>query len=282
MAWPTIRYSVGNEHDPGDPWGRSELVIHADGSARLDHYFSRGRQPHAWAGHVDAAVPGELLAALGRAGFPAVPSAGPLPPGTAPRRLRGGGRHGAAGGRRLAPGAVTARLRGGLRPPRRGDTPAERRRSAIPGHARARRSRRLPRPALRRGAPGAGRSAGRRLSRALPGLRPRGCVPSRPGAGGTGQGPGAGGPGHDSAPGSVCSRGRAVAGAQVASRRKAQHGSSRTVFHEGNNLSPGDTDAPTGGRTRGRPELSHPRPRETSPASPWTGRHRPVLVANPM
>ncbi len=39
------------------------------------------------AGHVYAAVPGELLAALGRAGFPAVPSAGPLPPGTAPRRL---------------------------------------------------------------------------------------------------------------------------------------------------------------------------------------------------
>jgi hypothetical protein len=36
-----------------------------------------------------------------------------------------------------------------------------------------------------------------------------------------------------------------VAGAQVASRRKAQHGSSRTVFHEGGNLSPGDTSAST-------------------------------------
>ena len=44
MTWPTVRYSVGNEHDPGDPWGRSELVIHADGSARLDHHFSRGRE----------------------------------------------------------------------------------------------------------------------------------------------------------------------------------------------------------------------------------------------
>src|ERR1700678_1196844 len=41
-------------------------------------------------------------------------------------------------------------------------------------------------------------------------------------------------------------RGRAVAGAQVASRRKAHHGSSRTVFHEGSGLSPGDTNAPTG------------------------------------
>jgi len=55
----------------------------------------------------------------------------------------------------------------------------------------------------------------------------------------------AGQPGYDSAPGSVCSRGRAVAGALVASRRKARHGSSRTVFHEGSGLSPGDTSAPT-------------------------------------
>jgi Protein of unknown function (DUF429) len=39
--------------------------------------------------------------------------------------------------------------------------------------------------------------------------------------------------GHDNAPESMCSRGRAVADAKVASRRKAQHGSSRTVFHEG-------------------------------------------------
>jgi hypothetical protein len=39
------------------------------------------------AGHVDAPVPGELLAALGRAGFPAVPPAGSLPPDAALRRL---------------------------------------------------------------------------------------------------------------------------------------------------------------------------------------------------
>ena len=83
----TIRYSAGSEHDPGDPWGRSELVIRADGSARLDHHFSRGRQPRAWAGHVDATVTDELLAALDRAGFPAVPPTGPLPPGAALRRL---------------------------------------------------------------------------------------------------------------------------------------------------------------------------------------------------
>ncbi len=43
MAARTIRYRVGNEHSPTDPWGRSELVIHPDGTARLDHFFSRPR-----------------------------------------------------------------------------------------------------------------------------------------------------------------------------------------------------------------------------------------------
>ena len=87
MVWLTIRYSVGNEHDPGDPWGRSELVICADGSARLDHHFSRGREPGAWAGHVDPAALGELMAALDRAGFPVVPPVSPLPPDATLRRL---------------------------------------------------------------------------------------------------------------------------------------------------------------------------------------------------
>ena len=87
MAWLTIRYSVGNEHNPTDPWGRSELVIRADGSVRLDQHFSRGAEPRAWTGHVDAAALGELVAALDRAGFPAVPLAPPLPPGSALRQL---------------------------------------------------------------------------------------------------------------------------------------------------------------------------------------------------
>jgi hypothetical protein len=87
MPWLTIRYSVGNEHNPADPWGRSELVIRADGSVRLDHHFSRGRAPRAWTGHVDAAALGELMAALDRAGFPVVPPARPLPPDSALRQL---------------------------------------------------------------------------------------------------------------------------------------------------------------------------------------------------
>jgi hypothetical protein len=87
MASSTVRYSVGNEHNPGDPWGRSELVIHPDGSARLDHHFSRGREPRAWTGQVDLAALGELLTALRRAGFPAVPPMPALPPGATLRRL---------------------------------------------------------------------------------------------------------------------------------------------------------------------------------------------------
>ena len=96
MAWLAIRYSVGNEHNPGDPWGRSELVIRADGGARLDHHFSRAREPRAWAGHVDALALSELTAALDRAGFPAVPPGPPLPPDSALRRLTVEGEDGAA------------------------------------------------------------------------------------------------------------------------------------------------------------------------------------------
>jgi hypothetical protein len=47
-----------------------------------------------------------------------------------------------------------------------------------------------------------------------------------------------------------------MAGAQVASRRKAQHGSSRTVSHEGSQLGPGDTNAPTVTKVR-RPGWSY-------------------------
>jgi hypothetical protein len=87
VTWPTIRYSVGNEHNPADPWGRSELVIHPDGSARLDHHFSRGGKPRAWSGHVDAAALDELLAALDRAGFPLARPVRAFPPDTTLRSL---------------------------------------------------------------------------------------------------------------------------------------------------------------------------------------------------
>ena len=87
MTWPTIRYRVGNENNPADPWGRSELVIRPDGSARLDHHFSRGGGLRAWSGHVDPAALDELLEALEQAGFPPFAPVGPFPPDTTLRWL---------------------------------------------------------------------------------------------------------------------------------------------------------------------------------------------------
>jgi hypothetical protein len=46
-----------------------------------------GGEPRAWFGYVDAAALDEMLAALGRAGFPPFPRAMPSPPGTTLRRL---------------------------------------------------------------------------------------------------------------------------------------------------------------------------------------------------
>jgi len=86
MTMRVLRYSVGNEHDPGDPWGRSELVIDHDGTARLEHYFSRSHTVGAWTGRVDATALETLWVALARAGFPTTPTE-PLTPGAAPRRL---------------------------------------------------------------------------------------------------------------------------------------------------------------------------------------------------
>jgi hypothetical protein len=88
MTGRTVRYRTGNEHNPSDPFGRSELVLHAGGSARLDHYFSRKRRTGAWTGQVDAAAVDALFAALEEAGFPAPPGpGGALPPGSTLRTL---------------------------------------------------------------------------------------------------------------------------------------------------------------------------------------------------
>lgn len=81
-----LHYTVGNEHDPGDPWGRSELVIEADETARLDHHFSRVGGTGAWSGRVDASALDRLWSALDRAGFPAGSAAG-LTAGSAVRRI---------------------------------------------------------------------------------------------------------------------------------------------------------------------------------------------------
>jgi len=86
MTVRVLRYSVGNEHDPGDPWGRSELVIDQDGTARLEYHLSRVQAVGAWTGRVETAALEALWAGLERAGFPSAPAT-PLTPGASARKL---------------------------------------------------------------------------------------------------------------------------------------------------------------------------------------------------
>lgn len=81
-----LTYSIGNEHNPVDPFGRSHLVVEPDGGAQLDHYGRLG-QHRAWTGRVEPAALQRLWSALQRAGFPSVADHHPLPPDAAICRL---------------------------------------------------------------------------------------------------------------------------------------------------------------------------------------------------
>lgn len=83
-----IHYSVGNEHNPGDPFGRSRLVIEVDGAARLEQFTRSGRST--FTGKIDLGVLDELWAALDEAQFPSFPKHHP-PAGAAIRDLNVGG-----------------------------------------------------------------------------------------------------------------------------------------------------------------------------------------------
>ncbi|HUJ62873.1 MAG TPA: hypothetical protein VLX92_30430 [Kofleriaceae bacterium] len=86
MRRSAIGYRVGNEHNPGDPFGRSELVIAGDGEARLDHH-GRGSGHRAWTGRIDPAALDRLWIALELARFPVAPG-DDITPGAAIRELR--------------------------------------------------------------------------------------------------------------------------------------------------------------------------------------------------
>jgi hypothetical protein len=79
-----IDYTIGNEHDPGDPFGRIALHIDLDGAAKLEHFSRTGVTT--WEGQVEATVLKRIMAALDVAGFPAVPQHSVIP-GSAIRRL---------------------------------------------------------------------------------------------------------------------------------------------------------------------------------------------------
>lgn len=85
MTRGRVKYSVGNETNPGNPFGRSELVIEPDGRATLEHH-ARGLAAQTFAGAVAAAELDRLWAALDRAGFPNVPKH-PIPGGSTMRVL---------------------------------------------------------------------------------------------------------------------------------------------------------------------------------------------------
>ena len=84
LARDRIAYGVGSESNPGDPFGRSHLVIEANGDARLEQTTRSGTT--AWTGRVTAAALDKLWSALEAASFPAMPHH-PVPPGAAIRRL---------------------------------------------------------------------------------------------------------------------------------------------------------------------------------------------------
>jgi len=71
LARQRISYSIGNEHNPADPFGRCRLVIETDSRARLDKFTRSGR--FAWTGTVKASALDSFWSALERAKFPSFP-----------------------------------------------------------------------------------------------------------------------------------------------------------------------------------------------------------------
>ena len=88
MQRDRIYYQVGSEHNPGDPFGRSDLVIEVDGRAKLNQYTRAGHS--AWIGSVASSALDELWRALDEAGFPDFPHHS-VPAGSAIRDLNVGG-----------------------------------------------------------------------------------------------------------------------------------------------------------------------------------------------
>lgn len=64
-------YSVGSEHDPGDPFGRCELTLEVDGSVRLLQVKRSGERR--WSGRLVSAAAARIWSGLEQAGYPAVP-----------------------------------------------------------------------------------------------------------------------------------------------------------------------------------------------------------------
>jgi hypothetical protein len=79
----SLTYGAGNEHDPGNPFGRFVLTVSGTGAAELTHHQRFG-EVRTWTGQMDVAQLAATWAALDRGGFPSVPP-GPAPPGSTMR-----------------------------------------------------------------------------------------------------------------------------------------------------------------------------------------------------
>jgi hypothetical protein len=79
-----LEYNAGLENAPGDPFGRTELVIESDGRARLVHKHVGAVRT--WTARVDRDPLQTLWVALERGGFPVIPHHD-VPGGSAMRTL---------------------------------------------------------------------------------------------------------------------------------------------------------------------------------------------------
>ena len=86
MTRGRLFYNVGVVANPGNPFGRSELVIELDGTTRLVHR-ARGGVTRTWIAIVVTAVLDAVWTGLERARFPEEP-AHPIPGGSTMRDLR--------------------------------------------------------------------------------------------------------------------------------------------------------------------------------------------------
>jgi hypothetical protein len=77
-------FTIGNEHNPGDPFGRVVLTIDAGHHATLEHYARQGNATYT--ADLGPGVTDEIRAALARSGFPDVPRH-QIPAGASLRQL---------------------------------------------------------------------------------------------------------------------------------------------------------------------------------------------------
>jgi len=81
-----LQYQAGNEYSPFDTFGRFVLELDSGGAVRVTHHRRVGT-PRRWTADAGTGVVERVLAALGRAGFPAWPDLPPPLPDTTIRSL---------------------------------------------------------------------------------------------------------------------------------------------------------------------------------------------------